>query len=138
MTTQQTDDSDSAHPDPEMIDSDLLTEPDEQAICTNLRLHSNLTDETQNRLHNALEGLEYKLDTFADGMHTVDKLLEDVGELADRILEEAAAALEKREQGALERAGMHKVGIGDVLRSFSRIGSGSGNANANVGGNGND
>jgi len=113
------------------IDETLLGDPEQQAILSNLQSHSDLTSTTQQRLQNALEGLEFKIDTFADGMHTIDIFQESLAELADKVLEEAAFALEKRDQEALERAGMQKVGIGDVLRSFGRAASASANANGN-------
>jgi len=108
------------------IDVTLLAEHDQESILPSLQSHKDLRSETQQRLRNVLDGLEFKIDTFADGIHAVDKLHESLRGLADRVLEQAAGALEKREQEALERAGMQKVGIGDVLRSFSRIGEAKG------------
>lgn len=114
-------DSESNHAEPGTIDGSILSDPAQQSILEDLQSKSDLVQVTQSRLHAALDSLEFKMDSFAEGMHKIVKFQEDVGELADRVLEEAAGALEKREAEGLERAGMQKVGIGDVLRSLSRI-----------------
>lgn len=64
--------------------------------------------------------LEYQMDTFADGVHKMEKLRESSDATVDKILSQASDLLQKRDETASTSAGTEKVGIGDLLRSLSR------------------
>lgn len=99
-----------------------LLDEDQAALITLLDPTASNAAATRTRLKDALEGLEFKIDVVAEGVHSVEQLQARVQEAAEGVQKEAAEALEKREREARERHGMGKVGIGDVLRSLSRVG----------------
>lgn len=50
----------------------------------------------------------------------MEKLKEAAESVTDAVQRNAAEALEIRDKIALEKAGMEKVGVGDILRGLSR------------------
>lgn len=99
----------------------LLDEQD-ALLLQSLGTQDDLIASTLARFKRSTEGLELHMDKLADGVHKVDKLREAVDEVADRVQSQAAIALERRDQAGLERTGMSKVGVGDILRSLARTG----------------
>lgn len=101
--------------DVQQLDSDqaqiatLLTSP-----------HSTTSAKARARLKEASTALEFKIDSFADGVHKMTVLDEVARESADQVMEEASKALQQRDDLELARSGSSKEGVGDILRAFSR------------------
>ena len=77
----------------------------------------------KSRIRTATEDLEFRIDNLASGVHSLFYVESLVNETVDSILGNTAKALEQRDRGRLESSGTEKIGVGDLLRSFSRIGS---------------
>lgn len=102
------------------IDTTLL-DADQAALTTLLDPSGAALSATRERVTALLDGLEFKVDALAEGVHGVEQLRVTVQEAAERVQRQVAAALERRESEARERNGMSRVGVGDVLRSLSRV-----------------
>jgi len=106
------------------FDASLL-DADQAALASQLEppgAAAGLRATTRERVAALLDGLEFKVDALAEGVHGVQQLRATVQEAAERVRRDVAAALERRESEARERNGMSRVGVGDVLRSLSRVG----------------
>lgn len=102
------------------VDEKVLDQPEQHALLSDLQKQAGSTEDAQSRLGTATKALEFRVDSFADGIHKLDKLRESGDTTTDRILSQAAAMLQQRDEAASSSAGTEKVGIGDLLRSLSR------------------
>lgn len=75
---------------------------------------------TKARVQQVCNSVEFAVDNLAQGVHEAQQFQSIVDKAADRLLADTAQALERRDKEALERRGMEKVGVGDILRGISR------------------
>jgi kinetochore protein Mis13/DSN1 len=80
-----------------------------------------LRAQAQQRLAAVQANLEFKVDNFAAGIHTLDQRVVTAGREADRVLALAAARLKDREDREKSTTGTKEVPIVEVLRSLGRI-----------------
>ena len=104
----------SKHPQP--LDATRL---DEGEVALQILLDdeaSGTAAKARARLKDVSTALEFKIDTFADGVHRLRMLEEVARESSDTIMAEASSALQNRQQAQ----GGTKESVGDVLKAFSR------------------
>jgi archaellum component FlaC len=101
------------------IDASLL-DPQDAVLLESLTSQANTISNTLSRFQHSTQGVETHIDNLAESVHKLEKTKEAVDELADRVQSQAAEALERRDQAALERTGVGKAGVGDILRSLAR------------------
>jgi len=99
-----------------------LLDSRDATLLHSLARQDDLITATISRFQNSTQGLELQVDNLAEGVHKMQKLAEAVDEVADRVQNQAAAALERRDQEALQRTGAEKVDVRDILRSLVRTG----------------
>ena len=80
-------------------------------------------EDVQKRVQAASESLEFKIDSLASSVHQVRCLDTFLGNRTDDVLGQAAKSLEERDRNRQDDSETEKVGIGDLLRSFSRAAS---------------
>lgn len=103
--------------DPTLLDSegaeilDFLT----KSSSTTLISH------TAERVKKVQDGLEFKVDQFADGIHKLEQSQRTMERVANKVLALSAARLDDREREEKEAAGTRDMPIQEVLRSLSRI-----------------
>ncbi len=104
------------------IDAELL-DPEQAAILANLTSASALEtrSHTAERLRKLHEGLEFRVDQFADGVHKLEEYQQTVGKVADKILALSAVRMEERDKREKEEIGTRDLPMQEVLRSLSRI-----------------
>ena len=102
-------------PDPAQLDP-------EQRHCLDVLADgkSNTATRVRARLQTSLSSVEFKIDTFAEGVHKLSMLDEVAREAADGVMAGASAALDERRDAALARTGGAKGTVGDVLRALSQ------------------
>jgi hypothetical protein len=99
-----------------------LLDDRDTTLLNSLTRQDDLITTTISRFQHSTQGLELQIDNLAEGVHKMQKLAEAVDEVADRVQSQAAAALERRDQAALQRTGAEKVDVRDILRSLARTG----------------
>lgn len=67
-----------------------------------------------------MKALEFKLDSFAAGVHKVEKSKEVANGVLDEFFSNAVKLLEEKDERASTSAHTERIGIGDLLRSFAR------------------
>ncbi|KAL9059906.1 MAG: hypothetical protein Q9162_000976 [Coniocarpon cinnabarinum] len=77
---------------------------------------------TRTRLKQASTALEFKVDSFADGVHKLTMLDEVVREVAEGAMSEASGALQQKQEAESQGQGASKPSAGDLLRALSRTG----------------
>jgi len=80
-----------------------------------------LRAQASERLKAVQNGLEFKVDQFADGVHKLEQYQQAAGRVADKVLALSAVRLEERERREKEAVGTRDVPMQEVLRSLSRI-----------------
>jgi kinetochore protein Mis13/DSN1 len=80
-----------------------------------------IAKKTQKRIDNLLEGLEFGVDSFHDGLHKLGQYQEAAERVAARVLKVSADRLEEREKHVKEASGTGSLGVQEVLRSLSRL-----------------
>lgn len=104
------------------IDSSLL-DPEQAAILATVAESSalDLRNEISDRLKSIQQGMEFRVDYFADGVHKLEQYQETAGRVADRIQAISAVRLEERDKKEKEAVGTRDLPMQEVLRSLSRI-----------------
>lgn len=102
------------------VNEQILDQPELSALLSDMHNHPHSMAEARSRLSTMTKSLEFRVDSFADGIHKIEKLRESGDTTTDKILSQAAALLQQRDEAASASAGTEKVGIGDLLRSLSR------------------
>lgn len=102
--------TDSSSLDPKQAEYTALLNPAESGAGARARA----------RLKQASSALEFKIDTFAEGVHKLAMLNEVAKESADGIMAEASNSLQQRHDAETVRAGGSKGSVNDILRALSR------------------
>lgn len=107
--------------DPTQIDHSALDQAEQATILSDVLSNQSIIESSRSRLKAATGSIEFKMDTLAEGVHKVEKLRQSSDLIVDRVLSQASSLLQQRDETASKSAGTEKVGIGDLLRSLSRV-----------------
>lgn len=80
-----------------------------------------LREDIAKELNSIAASLEFRVDVFANGVHTIEQFQNVAARAAARILAMSAVRLEERENKEKEQVGTRDVPMQEVLRSLSRI-----------------
>ena len=102
------------------LDVSLLGDPTQEALLKDFASQDPMEPRVASRLRDLTTSLEFKIDTFAHGVHKIGKFRETTEEAVEKIQKNATKTLEQREEKALEENGTAGVGLRDVMRQLSR------------------
>ncbi|KAI9723817.1 MAG: hypothetical protein M1828_004067 [Chrysothrix sp. TS-e1954] len=104
------------------LDNIALMDPQQTKLAKALSAQPATEHSVRSRLKDATESLEFKIDSLASGVHKVQSLDTLLNETVDDVLGQANKSLEQRSQNRLDDAGAERIGVRDLLKSFSRAG----------------
>jgi kinetochore protein Mis13/DSN1 len=108
--------------DPNTIDTSLL-DPEDAALLASLApsSSSSLAAKTEARLKAIQDGLEFKVDQFADGIHKLGQARQMMEKVANKVMALSSLRLDEREIKEKEAVGTRDMPIMEVLRALSRV-----------------